>query len=182
MIYLPNKFERYTASLRNYLQKQSLKYGVTPKILENMRKIYIAEAILYNYIKEPTDLLSLSSEILTAVYIKKCDKNLPFEFKIKIKGNFLISKKLYTSLILTLCQNAKKILIFSKNGKILIKAFGTEKKDFLPLAKVICASTFFELKSSTVLIVLDSIYTDKKEDDSIPNYTTDPFSVVNFFV
>ena len=182
MIYLPNKFERYLASLRNYLQNRSLKYGITPHILENMRKIYTAEALLCGDFIEPVDIGKLSSQILSAVYIKSIEKNLPFEFKIDCKGNVLINKKLYTALLLNLCKKAEKITLISLNGQILIKARNANKKTAFSLSKALGGIIFFERKLKSFIIILSPTATDKKAENNIYFDLNNPFCEVNYFI
>lgn len=182
MIYLPNKLERYTSTLRNYLQNRALKEGITPKILENMRKIYIAEALLFDSYEQPINISLLSSQILSAVYIKKTEKNIPFEFKVKLNGNFITNKKLYTALLLNICKDSQKVSLFLLNGKIAIKATNANKKIIIPLTKKLKGIAFFEKKSKDFIIILKLTATGKKAEKNIYLDLQDPFSPINFFI
>lgn len=186
MIFLPNNFERYTAALRNLIQLFIIKNGIKPKYLDALRKIYQSEALLSRDNEIPTDICNFLSQLLTSVYIKKSESGLPFYFKINIRGNYLLSLKPYTALILSICRAADNIEIFKINGKLAIKAVTPNTKHSHRLAKKLDGCVYFERVTNTALTVLPLIATDKKaalcKPNEVEEYLLNPFSAVNIYL
>ena len=183
---MPNNFERYTAALRNLIQLFVIKNGIKPKYLDSLRKIYQAEALFSRDAEIPTDICNFLSHLLTAVYIKKSESGIPFYFNIRINGNFLLSPKIYTALILSICRNAESIEIYRQNGSIIIRAASENIKHSLKLIKKLKGCVYFERITNTALIVLPITATDKKTELCKPNvleeYLFNPFSAVNIYL
>ena len=182
MIYLPNFFERYTASLRNVIHLSVAKNGLMPKHLENMRKIFIIEALLCPDFEEPTDIAEFTSKLLSAVYINKLAKGNSFEFDIRLNGRYMLNRKLYTALILNICRNSHKLSIYKKYEQIIIRAENCEKNSYNKIIKVMNSYSLFESKSKTALIVLNYTATNKKSKPPIIESSYNPFSPVNLFI
>ena len=107
-MFLPNKSERYTASLRNFIHNSTLKNGITKNKLLILKKILIAESkIHYNPI--PTNIDFLSQKILLKTQFFRLKNNEKFSFKTNLKGNFIICQKTFSYLLLAVCNNSQKI-------------------------------------------------------------------------
>lgn len=181
MIFLPNKFELYTCILRNTMQTLIIKNGYKPKYLNNLMKIYKAEAI-FSEATEPINIKEYTDEILKAVFIKKTESEKAFGFRVSAKDTFLINKKLYTSLLLTLCREADKIKIDLLNEKILITA-SVESYDS-KLINSIGATHFYERKTKKLYILITVPKTEKTPKDTEKDweYILNPLSVVNIYL
>lgn len=163
------------------MQLLIIKNGYKPKYINNLMKIHKAEALFSTDI-EPLDVKNFSTEILKAVFIKKSENGEKFRFKTENTGVFLINKKLFTSLLLSLCQNADNINIGLFNEKILITATGKSFNN--TLFKAIGATCFFERKNKTLSVLISAPKTDKKPKDNEKDweYILNPLSVVNIYL
>ncbi len=181
MIYLPNKFEMYACILRNTMQTLIIKNGYKPKYLINLMKIHRAEALFCDT-AEPIDIKSYTDEILKAVFIKKTENEQGFGFRISATGTFLINKKVYTSLLLSLCRETDRIKVDLLNGKILITAL-VEKFDS-KILKTIGATHFFERKTKQLYILITALKTNKtpSETEKDWEYILNPLSAVNIYL
>ena len=183
MIFSTNKYERFCSALRNHLHKKAIKYGVLPNDIKNMRKIMIFEAIYCQKEAVPTDITEISSKLLTAVYINSLENSKHFSFKIAANGSFMIERKLYTCLLLSLCKNSRYIKISKIKERIIIKAENI-KKESLCIAKAMKGLILFERKTKSSLIILSPTATDK---EPLPcnldlQELYNPFSAVNVFL
>ncbi len=184
MINLPNKFERYTAALRNYLQIKSIKSGFDKKYIKNLKKIYIAESILCPDDELPINMNIYLYKLLTAVHIAKTEKNIPFQFKLSISGTFILKTKIFTALLLTLI-NFSFIEISYHKGYIKITVPNKISNKTHYLIKRLKGNCFFEIKQRKTLIIIPAVSTDKKPvktEESVENYILNPFSPVNIFI
>ncbi len=181
MIFLPNKFELYTCILRNTMQTLIIKNGLKPIYLKNLMKIHRAEA-LFRETAEPIDIKSFCDEILKAVFIKKTENKKGFGFRVSAMGIFIINKKLFTSLLLSLCKDTNKIKIDLLNGKILITASVT--KFDLKIINAIGATYFFERKTKQLYILITAQKTKKAPTGTEKDweYILNPLSVVNVYL
>jgi len=182
LIILPNKYERYTAALRNSVQSSILKKGITLKHLKRLRKIYEAEAILGYKNIAPVNLSVFFNSLLLSAYIKLLQKDLPLDFFIEVYGNFLINRKLLTALLLNLCCITNKIKIYYEREKIVIEC-QTENKVKPVILKALKAVHFYEIKTKKYIIIIsaektakDSLKTEKEWD------ILNPFSPVNIYL
>lgn len=181
MIFLPNKFELYTCILRNTMQTLIIKNGYKSKYLKNLMKIHRAEALFCDN-TEPINIKTFTDEILKAVFIKKTENEQGFGFRTSAIGTFLINKKLYTSLLLSLCRKTDRIKVDLLNEKILITA-SVENFD-LKIIKAIGGNHFFERKSKQLYILITAPKTNKTPIDCEKDweYILNPLSVVNIYL
>ncbi len=182
MIFLPNKFELYTCALRNTMQFLIIKNGYKTKYLKNLMKIHKAEA-LFTTATEPLNVKDFSLEILKAVFIKKIENGISFKFKTENTGIFLINKKLYTSLLLSLCKNAQKIEVELYKERLLITAYRSGINEYKKLIKTFGADFFYERNTQTLSVLITAPKTDKKpkEHEKDWEYILNPLSVVNIY-
>ena len=185
MTFLPNKIERYTAALRSYIQFSALRNGFNTKNCEKLKKIYNFEALFSEEII-PINIYYYLSDLLTAVFIIKNEKGLPFRFNIKFSINCLINVKTFTALILNICSKAEFVEISFLNGNLIIKTNIKLTKHSLKLSKKLKGCVFYEIKTNTLFIKLPVTSTDKKvmsfSENSIEDYVLNPFSIVNIFL
>lgn len=182
MIFLPNNFERYCAALRNTVQLSIIKNGLKPKYFKTFKKIYEAEAFFSREEILPIDLGLFLHQLLLSAHIKLLENNRSINISLKIKGVFLINRKLFTALILNICQNSKYIKISYLNGKILIYA-KCNTGILKPIITFLNGNIYFERKKGDFLITLPTIKTDKSPIKTEEwEYSQNPFSPVNIFI
>lgn len=165
------------------MQHLIIKNGYKDNYLRNLKKIHRIEALLSDK-KEPINIKSFSLELLKAVFIKKLENNTKLRFTIDNTNTFLINKKLYTSLLLTLCKDTEKIEIKLYNEKILIKAINADTKDILNLIKKLDAIYFHEFKTKNLFILINAEKTSKipEKYEKDWEYILNPLSVVNIYL
>ncbi len=182
MIFLPNKYERYAAALRNHLQNLYIKDGKSEELMLKLQKIYEFEVLNFEKEPIPCDVKLLSSRLLITVYSRLLENNICLDFKIKIKDNFLLNFKLYTIVILKLAKHSKYISISNLGGNIIIKCkteFIINKRYF----KSLNSYHFYERKSKTLLVVIKAEKTSKKSVDIKGEWDViNPFSPINLIL
>lgn len=146
-------------------------------------KIHKAEALFSN-LCEPCNIGEYSFEVLKAVFLKRLEQNGDFRFKISQTGTFIINKKLFLSLILTLCKTTKKIEIGLAEERVFIKARQVQITDIQKYLKGINAKCFYEIKSGNALIILTLTKTQKMptQNEKDWEYILNPLSVVNIYL
>lgn len=179
MIYFPNKFEIYAASLRLLYQKFIFNHGVTKKYADKLKKIYEFECLTAKDNIAPINLEKYSSQLFTAVILKK-----KFNYKINIRGNRLLDIKPYTSLLLNICINAEYIKISEICGNIVICGKIVLNKKAVLLIKKLKGDILREIKTDTVYIKLNYPATDKKSADFENAYymLQNPLSPINLYL
>ena len=128
MTVLPNSFERYTAALRILTSLLILKHGLRQKHLKNLSKIYTAESFFRSNFYEPLNIEKFTLSLLYAVAIIKIKQNKNFTFEVDGDKNFLISKGVFTVLLLNLCKYCEELYIGTKDDQIIINFKGKHNK------------------------------------------------------
>lgn len=185
MIYLPNKFERYIASLRIYIQASIIKFGIKPKHIKQLKKIYIAEALVYSEFSIPVNLKYYLWNILTAVAFKKSQTYLPFNFDIKINKNYIVDIKPLTTLILSLASSTDKIYINEKNGYIVINVKTDLKKHNRKIIEKLNGCVLYEIKEKISLVLIPLTATNKQvlcNNFEMEDFILNPLSQMNVFI
>ena len=176
MIVLPNSFEKYLYNLRIYTSISILKHGILPKHLKNLKKIYVAEALLFSKNKLPTNLQLLNYNLLC------CVKNIKqFNFFININKNVIINQKLYTALILTLANNSDILKIEFRDG-IIIKGNGKIKSS-KKIIRFLGGYSFYDLKTNNFIIFIPCNTTTLSPTPTLTQWELlfDKFSPFNLF-
>lgn len=182
MIYLPNKFERYTAALRNTIQLSVINSGLKPRHIKMLIKIYEAEAKFSYEEKMPIDIGEFSHKLLLAAHLLLLNKNRNTYFKVNIKGIFYINKKLFTALLLNICKSSDTVFVYYLNGRIIVKCKTAVKLNFA-ITKFLNAVSLFETKSQTQIIFIKADKTDKKGCNTEKEWDIlNPFSPVNIYL
>ena len=183
MIFLPNKFERYTAAFRNLLHSKALQNGISPKITNKLKKIYIAEAIYYNE-NLPYELNEFLNSLLTFAKLNFSLQGIDFSFFIEGNGAFLINKELLISYILNISKTTHFIKFQIKNDKLVLKYKPFKYCDFLQFNKIVKPLTLRELSSGYYFVSVPLMKTDqnplklKKNCEAFCN----PFSIINIYL
>lgn len=182
MTVLPNSFERYTAALRILTSLLILKHGLHLKYLKNLRKIYTAESFFRSNFYEPLDIENFTLSLLYSIEIIKFKQNKNFTFEVNADKNFLISKSVFTVLLLNLCKYCEEIYVSTKNDQIIIEFKGNHKKSLSALKKL-KGFYFYSVKTSIGKIVIPVIETNQESVDFAGEWENifDRFSPVNLF-
>lgn len=184
MIYFPNKIERYLAVLRNTFQIRILKNGIKNRYLQNLKRIYITEALLFTENPQPIELQSFCAEILTAVFLKKLILRQSFDFSINLDGNYMVCKKLFTVALLNIASNSQRVKIYTVKGRIIIQSILSDTDKMQLLAKKLDGIFLQEKKTKNAILTADFTKTQKKTGDYEKAYELleNPLSVVNFYL
>lgn len=182
MTVLPNSFERYTAALRILTSLLILKCGLKHKYLKNLSKIYTAESFFRSNFYEPLDIKKFSLSLLYAIEIIKFKQNQNFTFEVKADKNFLISKDVFTVLILNLCKHCEEVYIRTEKKQIIINFKGNHQKSLLALKKL-KGFYFYSIKTGIGKIVIPVIETNRESVYFASEWENifDRFSSVNLF-
>ena len=178
MIVLPNSFERYLASLRNFVSLSILKHGLQQKHFEKLKKIYFAEAILNKKHPQSVDLFRLCFNLLSAVSTIKNKLN----FCCEISNNYYINKKLFIFLLVKICESSNKIKLFSNDNFIII-IFNGQFKNSKKILNLLNAIYLQEIKNRISLVAVPIVKTKEKSVyiESEWEYLFDKFSIINLY-
>ncbi len=184
MIFLPNKYERFCAAVRNRIQNRNISLPISPKNIEILRKIYYAEAILKEKENVPIEINEYAKNILGAVQILKIEKEKPFTFKIVTKDRYLLDKKTLEILLILLSRNSTHISIYEYKSNLVIKADTLPDLKFQKLLLKMKANSVYEHKEGYIFALFSAEKTTKK---SIKNaeekeILCNPFSSANIFI
>ena len=178
MIFLPNFFDIYTAKLRFTVQKFINKNGNKQKYINMLKKINLAEAI---YHKDELEPINIKSEIFTLINEPSMHK--AFSVIVDINGNFLLNKKLFIILILSLLSRSGKIEIFDFLGQIVI----VSKSKTNSVKKLITSLNgyyFFEKSTNNLILVINAYRTEKEAIKTNKDWlnSSNPYSLINLFL
>lgn len=178
LIVLPNSFERYLASLRIFVSLSILKHGLQAKHLEKLQKIHLAEAFFDKNSLQSVDIFRLSQNLLNAVRSINCNLN----FSCAKAGNFYINKKLFTILLLKLCEFSDNISLNSQENYIQMK-FSGKNQNISPILNALKGFYIYESKSNLSLVIIPATKTHQESVyiESEWEYLFDKFSIVNIF-
>lgn len=184
MIFLTNKFDIYAAILRNTVTKFILKNGPHTKYLKMLKKIHTFEAVNSKNFA-PVNIKKLLAELLKCVYIKKIENDCFFSFSVTVCGNFMINKKAFLSLILSLAENASFLNIKTFKKGIYIKCDNFNRsKSFNLLVKKLKATYFYDRKNGIVSLLLFPDTTSKKSQITAKDRDSfhGPLSIINYYL
>ena len=182
MIFLPNKFERYTAALRNYIHFAVLRNGLNDKKINMLRKISETEAIFFYNENTPINIKDFSNTLFITAYTKLLKNDNSFDFFVFSDKTFLINAKLFEILLLNLCHTSKKIVITCSKNKIIIESNSTSNVNY-KILKALNAIYFYEIKTKRLIISITAEATDKKPLNINREWDIlNPFSNVNIFL
>lgn len=116
MIYLPKPRERYLAALRLHIQRGILNGRNTEKLLLQLKKIMLCEAMSPEGENSPLDILKYADSLLGAAIIILLQRGKRLSVGLSGGGAFLINRKALTALLLLSADNC------TEDGSILISA------------------------------------------------------------
>lgn len=105
MQFLPKSSERYTAALRELLQKQMYKDGLNEKRIQRLKKIIIYSILNENSYKSATDMKKFFTIICACVETRLSGK---ISFGVSGEGIALIDPRFFCAVICEIAKNAYK--------------------------------------------------------------------------
>ena len=182
MIFLPNKFERFCAAIRNYVQRKALTGEINSKQKVILQKIHYAEVILTECLPQPIDICDYCYEFLKAVKTIRLSQKDKFCFEIHTQGVFLIPARPFEALLAEIAKNSNFIKIYSFKKRLIIAVTGANTS-VVPLVEKIKGIKLYDLKTDTNYIIFDFSETHKESLYIKREWELlcDPFSAVNIY-
>ena len=176
MIILPNRYERYLSALRNSVLVLIINKGIKPQYIENLKKLYTAESLLYQTSRQSVNLNKLCASLLGAVKTIKSG----FDFNCRINGNYSVNKNIITLLLLNLAKQKDFLKISAKDNFLKIMFHG-KANHLSRFVNALDGFSLYERKSKQTLIIIPAPETLKKSVpiDSEWEYLFNKFSVIN---
>ncbi len=167
-----------TNALRLLYQKFILKNGIKPAYLISLKKINRIECFYNKTSPCPLDVEHFCYELFTAIFLKK-----KFDYFINITGNYLIDKKIFTILILEICETANYLEIKDFNGGFIISGNFKTNKNINFLTKKLKGAAFKDISKNINYIKFNFSKTQKKSGDFETAYALlqNPLSLVNLY-
>ncbi len=178
MIYYPKKYELYANSMRCLYHKLILQKGPKPNLLISLRKIYEFEC-KYSATLLPTNLYEFCNELLTAASFRR-----KFIFQLKVHGNYLLNQKIFTAILLNICQNADFVEIEISNKTAIIKTNCKKTKQIKRLVFLMGGVILNVVNNDFLHIFLTLKKTKKETVDSQDAYelSVNPLSIINCYL
>lgn len=182
MIFLPNKFERFCAAIRNYVQRKALTGKINPKQKVILQKIYYAESLLTEWLPQPIDIWEYCYEFLKAVKTIKLSQRNNFCFEIHTEGVFLIPIKPFEAFLAEIVKHSNFIKVSSFKKRLIIAVTGVNTS-VLTLVEKLKGIRIYDLKTNTSYIIFEFSETHKESLYIKREWELlcDPFSAVNIY-
>ena len=166
------------SSLRFFISLSILKHGLQQKHLENLKKIYVAEAF---YNKETTQSVNINKLCVNLFNALKIIKPV-FEFRISAMQNHNTNKNLLTLLLLTVSQYTTFCYVHTIEKHIIIR---TENNSNIlsPIIKALGGYCLREIITNQISIIIPAPTNDNPSVyiESEWELIFDKFSSVNIF-
>ena len=188
MIYLPKPRERYLATLRLHIQRGILNGRNTEKLLLQLKKIMLCEAMSSEGENSPLDILKYADSLLGAAIIILLQRGKRLSVGLSGGGAFLINRKALTALLLLSADNCTEdgsILISADKNTVNIHLAGIALYNTQKLLIRRLGGTFYKaVCEDKAIITLPAEGTDEKPT-ALQNeweLLSDKFSAVNIFL
>lgn len=178
MIYYPNKYERYSASLRLLYQRFIINNGIKLNYLNALKKLYEFEA-LFCAEAMPINIEKLLVEIFTAVLIKK-----KFDYFMRINNSYFLEKKKLISLILNIASLTDYLEVAEIGNRLVVKGNFIINEKIILFTKSLEGMILKEAKTETIYLVFNFPVTKKETEDFETAYhlLQNPLSVINLYL
>lgn len=132
----------------------------------------------------PVNISELSSRLLSAVYVKKLEKDEKFKFKVKSVGGYLINPKLFTAVLLTVCKYAQVVSVDLFNGQPSIYCKSKNTADTAKALKIFGVQYITEIRSGKCAVLFSCVATSKHTEAPFADLRklTSPFSPTDMFL
>lgn len=188
MIYLPKPRERYLAALRLHIQRGILNGWNTEKLLLQLKKIMLCEAMSPEGENSPLDILKYADSLLGAAIIILLQRGKRLSVGLSGSGAFLINRKALTALLLLSADNCTadgSILISADKNTVNIHLAGIGLYNTQKLLIRRLGGTFYKaVREDKAIITFPAEETDEKPT-ALQNeweLLSDKFSAVNIFL
>lgn len=188
MIYLPKPRERYLAALRLHIQRGILNGRNTEKLLLQLKKIMLCEAMSSEGENSPLDILKYADSLLGAAIIILLQRGKRLSVRLSGGGAFLINRKALTALLLLSADNCTEdgsILISADKNTVNIRLTGIGLYNTQKLLIRRLGGTFYKaVCEDKAIITFPAEGTDEKPT-ALQNeweLLSDKFSAVNIFL
>ena len=188
MIYLSKLRERYLAALRLHIQRGILRGRNTEKLLLQLKKIMLCEAMSSEGENSPLDILKYADSLLGAAIIILLQRGKRLSVGLSGGGAFLINRKALTALLLLSADNCTEdgsILISADKNTVTIHLAGIVLYNTQKLLIRRLGGTFYKaVREDKAIITLPAEETDEKPT-ALQNeweLLSDKFSAVNIFL
>lgn len=188
MIYLPKPRERYLAALRLHIQRGVLSGRNTEKLLLQLKKIMLCEAMSPEGENSPLDILKYADSLLGAAIIILLQRGKRLSVGLSGGGAFLINRNALTALLLLSADNCTadgSILISADKNTINIRLAGIGLYNTQKLLIKRLGGTFYKsVCEDKAIITLPAEETDEKPEvlQNEWELLSDKFSAVNIFL
>lgn len=188
MIYLPKPRERYLAALRLHIQRGVLSGRNTEKLLLQLKKIMLCEAMSPEGENSPLDILKYADSLLGAAIIILLQRGKRLSVGLSGGGAFLINRKALTALLLLSADNCTadgSVLISADKNTINIRLAGIGLYNTQKLLIKRLGGTFYKaVCDDKAIITLPAEGTDEKPKvlQNEWELLSDKFSAVNIFL
>ena len=188
MIYLSKLRERYLAALRLHIQRGILRGRNTEKLLLQLKKIMLCEAMSSEGENSPLDILKYADSLLGAAIIILLQRGKRLSVGLSGGGVFLINRKALTALLLLSADNCTEdgsILISADKNTVTIHLAGIVLYNTQKLLIRRLGGTFYKaVCEDKAIITFPAEGTDEKPT-ALQNeweLLSDKFSAVNIFL
>ena len=188
MIYLSKLRERYLAALRLHIQRGILRGRNTEKLLLQLKKIMLCEAMSSEGENSPLDILKYADSLLGAAIIILLQRGKRLSVGLSGGGVFLINRKALTALLLLSADNCTEdgsILISADKNTVTIHLAGIVLYNTQKLLIRRLGGTFYKVVcEDKAIITVPAEETDEKPT-ALQNeweLLSDKFSAVNIFL
>lgn len=188
MIYLSKLRERYLAALRLHIQRGILRGRNTEKLLLQLKKIMLCEAMSSEGENSPLDILKYADSLLGAAIIILLQRGKRLSVGLSGGGVFLINRKALTALLLLSADNCTEdgsILISADKNTVTIHLAGIVLYNTQKLLIRRLGGTFYKVVcEDKAIITFPAEETDEKPT-ALQNeweLLSDKFSAVNIFL
>lgn len=126
MEFLPKSLERYSASLRTYLQKRYIRSNNAEFLLRFFKKVQLFEIMTSEQQATPTNLLEFCDDVISCVQMELMKSGRYFSCSLSVNGCFEIDRRIMTVILCNCSKNCSKISIKSKDDELHIIYIGSK--------------------------------------------------------
>ena len=188
MIYLSKLRERYLAALRLHIQRGILRGRNTEKLLLQLKKIMLCEAMSSEGENSPLDILKYADSLLGAAIIILLQRGKRLSVGLSGGGVFLINRKALTALLLLSADNCTEdgsILISADKNTVTIHLAGIVLYNTQKLLIRRLGGTFYKVVCEDKAIITSPAEETDEKPTALQNeweLLSDKFSAVNIFL
>lgn len=185
MHFSPKKTERYLSALRNYLHRKICVDGINNKRLLLAKKLFICSVLYSPDSPCPTDIALFCKVMLSCAQVELMGYGKSLIYSISGNSLSLLSRDLFTALILETANCAARISVYIKTDRIAVLYRGkAPQKRLRAINRMLGGTILLERKSQTNAIFVPLKKTQQKNQriTGAVELLTDPLSPVKIFI